>query len=444
MTRRIILILSTLLLCCIPAAVGQVVLPDDETDEADELQQERPEAEVPREPMAPLDSLRVVVDSLLNEDNYTQAKTSTMTVKRGRKRIKVPYTTYVRRSFSVGCCIYDLTADTMLYVKNPDKMMTPASTQKLYVAAAMVNSRGRSFTFNTNVYCDGLEKIDSLGRKFLDGDIYVSTSCDPSLGKSATGQILKDIQGTLDIDSINGKIAQCITPKTSRVKLHEDELASMIVKALKQDSILLLNPSAGTAGRPAHRMWCMARLRTPLDDILERMLRSSDNTYAECVLLNLRDDDENWTYSDCKDVVVRMVNHIYRKYNHEKRDLSSTYYNIHDGSGLSFANKTTARSQVDLLRFIDSDKRIFNTIYPHLPRAGETGTLSRRMTSGPAHDNVRAKTGTLRGTITLSGYLTAANGHRIAFSILVNDCPDKSFSRGLQDKICQFMAGLDY
>lgn len=442
MASRILSIIFTLLLCCFPAVAQEVV--EDEQEELEEVleQQDSLEVEIPREPMLPADSLRYVVDKWLNKDNYTTTKTSYRTVKRKRKRVTVPYTVTSKRNFSVGCCIYDLTADSMLYIKNPDRMMIPASTQKLYIATAMLFKRGKSYTFNTCAYSDGLEKTDSAGRKYLDGNIYVLTSCDPTLEKATAYQILKDIE-SLDVDSINGQIIQCVTPKTSRVDLAEDGFAKSIIKSLERDSIGLLEHSPSIGGRLDRRMWCMSRLKTPLDDVLERMLRSSNNTYAECVLLNLCEDNDEWSYSDCKDVVREMVNKVYRKYNREKVDLSTSYYNIQDGSGLSFSNKTSARSQVDLLRFIYADKRLFNAIYPHLPRAGVTGTLSKRMTGGPAYDNVRAKTGTVRNTATLSGYVTTANKHRIAFSILINDCPDKGFARGLQDKICQLIAGLD-
>lgn len=427
--KKVLLIISFILLCSIHSAAQQ--------------------------PMR-VDSLRCVVDSLLDKNNYTQKKTLTRTVKktvkqrgkrgRHRKRTiteKVPYTINVKRDFSVGCCIYDLTADSMLYCMNADRMMIPASTQKLYVAAAMLEKRGLDYTFDTKTYTDGKVNLDSAGRRYLDGNIYISTSCDPTLDKYSPNIILRDIE-SLEIDSINGQIIQCVTPKTLKFKLPEDVLASYIVGMLEKDSVAMQFHHASESNVDINGRWrCLSNQSTPLDDVLERMLKKSNNTYAECVLLNLCDNDSDWTYSGCTEVVCEMVNRIYRRYNQEDCNISESYYYIKDGSGLSHSNKTSARSQVDLLRYIYSKKNLFNTIYGHLPVAGESGTLSRRMKDGFAYRNVHAKTGTVNYTKTLSGYVSTANNHRLAFSILVNDCSDAAFAKRLQDKVCELLASME-
>ena len=65
------------------------------------------------------------------------------------------------------------------------------------------------------------------------------------------------------------------------------------------------------------------------------------------------------------------------------------------------------------------------------------------MRTGPAHANARAKTGTLRDASALSGYVTAANGHTILFSIIMNHSPDLNITaaRSLQDRVVQLLAG---
>ena len=55
-----------------------------------------------------------------------------------------------------------------------------------------------------------------------------------------------------------------------------------------------------------------------------------------------------------------------------------------------------------------------------LPIGGVDGTLKRRMKNSFTHGNVRAKTGTLTGIISLAGYCKAANGHELCFAIINN------------------------
>ena len=93
-----------------------------------------------------------------------------------------------------------------------------------------------------------------------------------------------------------------------------------------------------------------------------------------------------------------------------------------DGSGLSFMNRVTPQALVALLSYMHthSDSSVRTAFYDSLPLGGHSGTLSGRYPSGDARGNVRAKTGYINGVRTLSGYVTAASGNRLAFSILCN------------------------
>lgn len=91
-----------------------------------------------------------------------------------------------------------------------------------------------------------------------------------------------------------------------------------------------------------------------------------------------------------------------------------------DGSGLSRQNLISPTTTVDLLRGIRAHPQ-GDIFLASLPVAGEDGTLERRMRETPAAGRVRAKTGTLAYTYTLSGYLTTISGRELVFSIMVND-----------------------
>ena len=90
-----------------------------------------------------------------------------------------------------------------------------------------------------------------------------------------------------------------------------------------------------------------------------------------------------------------------------------------DGSGLSRYNLVAPAFLVALL---EHEARTPNAAvyYAALPVAGRDGTLAGRMRGTLAEGNVHAKTGTLSGVRSLSGYLTTAAGERMAFSIISN------------------------
>lgn len=117
-------------------------------------------------------------------------------------------------------------------------------------------------------------------------------------------------------------------------------------------------------------------------------------------------------------------------------------YRIVDGSGVSHYNLVSANLILQILKYIYFQRHdIYKIIYNSFPVAGVDGTLKNRLKDSPVQNNVHAKTGTLSGVCALSGYLTAENGHLIAFSMLVQSYVGSSRTyRELQDKICNILA----
>ncbi len=110
-----------------------------------------------------------------------------------------------------------------------------------------------------------------------------------------------------------------------------------------------------------------------------------------------------------------------------------------DGSGLSRGDRASPRSVATLLDRL-RDRSDFKSIYDSLPIAGRDGTLDNRMRRGPAHNRCRAKTGTLTGVSTLSGYCKTRGGRTVVFSILMNRV-SISGAHTLQDRMAQAIAG---
>jgi D-alanyl-D-alanine carboxypeptidase/D-alanyl-D-alanine-endopeptidase (penicillin-binding protein 4) len=78
-----------------------------------------------------------------------------------------------------------------------------------------------------------------------------------------------------------------------------------------------------------------------------------------------------------------------------------------------------------------------------LPVAGVDGTLDHRFTNSPLKGKMWAKTGTLSEANTLTGYVNAASGRTIAFSILVNGRFRDSNEDQAIDRIAEAIAAAE-
>lgn len=104
-----------------------------------------------------------------------------------------------------------------------------------------------------------------------------------------------------------------------------------------------------------------------------------------------------------------------------------------DGSGLSSLNRASPRAVVHLLAAMAASSA-WEPYRESLPEAGSARGL-RRMYGTAAAGNLRAKTGTIRGVSALSGYVRAADGERLVFSILANGVPSTTRQKRSEDAI---------
>jgi D-alanyl-D-alanine carboxypeptidase/D-alanyl-D-alanine-endopeptidase (penicillin-binding protein 4) len=92
---------------------------------------------------------------------------------------------------------------------------------------------------------------------------------------------------------------------------------------------------------------------------------------------------------------------------------------FYDGSGESRDDRIAPRACTKLLAY--ATRQPWGAAWREtLPVAGMDGTLAERFRKSPLQGRLWAKTGTLNEVNALSGYLTAASGKTLAFSILVN------------------------
>ena len=96
-------------------------------------------------------------------------------------------------------------------------------------------------------------------------------------------------------------------------------------------------------------------------------------------------------------------------------------YLMKNGSGLNDANRFSARQTVALLKAMWHRFPLMVEFVGALPVAGRDGTIRWRMEGTAAEGHLRAKTGTLEGVTSLSGYVETRSGEHLAFAVLVND-----------------------
>lgn len=110
-------------------------------------------------------------------------------------------------------------------------------------------------------------------------------------------------------------------------------------------------------------------------------------------------------------------------------------FSLADGSGMSRGNRSTPRQLTRLLRHMFFH-RWGGEFVRTLPFSGEKDLRwSTRLAEEPYRGNVLAKTGSLNGVSTLSGYAKGVSGEIYAFSILMNKSRAGWRSKKAQDAI---------
>ncbi len=110
----------------------------------------------------------------------------------------------------------------------------------------------------------------------------------------------------------------------------------------------------------------------------------------------------------------------------KKRKIDMDGLKMVDGSGLSRHNAVTPFFMANFMRAIWLDKKIAEPFYLSLPIAGETGTLEKWFKDSPAKGKIRAKTGSMSGVLSYTGYALRTNGSTIAFCLIVNQYSGKA------------------
>ena len=346
----------------------------------------------------------------------------------------------------LGLMVWDLSADSALYAHNHMQRMRPASTMKVLTSVTALDCLGANHQFTTEVRTRG-----QMAGHTLVGDLVCVGDMDPSFDNGDM-KLLVDRVRQAGIDTICGAV---VADKSMKDTLllgegwcwdddnpclsalligRKDNFTERFQRELLSAGIVItdsipegVDAKAARSTRPA----TIAAVRHPMSQIMKRMMKQSDNLYAEAVFYHAAlATARPATAKNARSAVKKLI---------QKLGYDPARYNVADGSGLSLYNYVTPELMVSVLRYAWQNADISEQLLPTLPIAGVDGTLKDRLKQSPAFRNVRAKTGTVSAISSLAGYCTASNGHPLAFCIINQGVVKAKDGKAFQDKVCTLL-----
>lgn len=403
----------------------------------------------------PMQAQNVTNDEVVEAQDDTEVADSTMLDSLAADTLRLPWPESVKvgidnllkskmfETSQVGIMVWDLEDDSCIYKHNERQLMRPASTMKLLTAITALDKLGGSYQFKTQLKYTG-----TIEEGVLHGDVYCVGGMDPRFNSDDLAAFVNSLK-EMGVDTIRGKVYADRSMKDSDllgegwcwdddnpvlsplVFSRKDIFMDRFLAKLKDAGIEYEEMYASTKTCPTNAFTICTRFHT-MDQVLHKMMKESDNLYAECMYYQIAASTGNRPAS------AKSARNVERQLIH-KLGLDASRYRLADGSGLSLYNYLSAELEVMMLRYAFRNDNIKQHLIHSLPIAGVDGTLKKRMKSGSVHGNVKAKTGTLTGIISLAGYCTAANGHELCFSIINNGIMHGSNARHFADKVCNLL-----
>jgi len=431
-------------------------------------------------------------------ENTSEAEVRAERLALGAKKIRYLLNRGSLRWTRFGISIQTTDGET-IYERSPKKLIKPASNLKLVTTATALEKLGPDFRFRTDIFIDGY-----LSYGVLHGNLIISGSTDPLLSGFFDGRINEvvkqwvDTLYTLGVQQIRGEVildnsyyvgndvevdgdeegapvqfstvASFTRANTSqlnrvsrvrvirtrsgrkrvvrrgfrrgsrlkRVRIEPNiYLSDALVNEMKARNIIFSEgiEKINYSQKIDRTEWkhIYSHHSKPLSEILKRTNKSSDNFYADQLLRTLGGE---YRGEASIEKGIEVVNDFLLY----DVGVSQDEFHIVDGSGLSHDNQITPNLLVDVMKYMKRRSKYFPIYYESLSIPTVDGTLISRIHHKLA-TNIRAKTGSISGIISLSGYLKSRSGMDIYFSIIGNSYRKRTLKR-VEDKICKILLDL--
>ncbi|HUP73401.1 MAG TPA: D-alanyl-D-alanine carboxypeptidase/D-alanyl-D-alanine-endopeptidase [Acidimicrobiales bacterium] len=344
----------------------------------------------------------------------------------------------------------------------PDRLLMPASNQKLWTAAGIHLSLPPDFTFRTQLMTTG-----TLLGGVLSGDLYVIGGGDPTLtttGSHSLDSLATEIKRR-GIDRIAGRVVidesrydvtrtpsgwepwqlDYVGPLSAfmvdwnnvrkEVEFMNDPTranAQRFVERLEKADVEVAGEVAvATVAADASPLFAVDSWALP--KLLNHMLSESDNMMAESFVREIGRRRRGIASTPAGLAAIDEV--ITQSMCLSKEGIND------DGSGVSRYSTHSARYWRHLLEAIRAQPwgAQFES---QLAISGKTGTLASRLNTPALTGRVRAKTGTVRGARALSGYGTTLGGRAVVFSIIGNG-DDTKLTTKVIDELVETIVSYD-
>jgi serine-type D-Ala-D-Ala carboxypeptidase/endopeptidase (penicillin-binding protein 4) len=345
----------------------------------------------------------------------------------------------------------------LLYEYQSGKKMIPASISKVVTSAIALQYLGAGYEFKTVLYTDDVNISDGV----INGNLYIKGYGDPDFSTGDLYALIKkfysknitEITGNIIyddsyLDDENFGLANYFTgdtklqywPFVNALSYNKNasrinpsvEIANTIQteftgKNIKLDGIIIPG-NAPESGKE------IARVTHSISEVLANMNKPSDNHSAITLFKDVGAvfNKPPGTLKKGTDAVIDLFSNI---------GISRSEYEFLEGSGLTRFNFATSNVYIQLLKYLFDSENVFDVFYKSLPVSGVDGTLKKRMKGTEAEQNIHAKTGSINGVSTLTGYAISRDNELLIFYIGMNGFKGGNWEpyRDMQDKICEYI-----
>jgi D-alanyl-D-alanine carboxypeptidase/D-alanyl-D-alanine-endopeptidase (penicillin-binding protein 4) len=366
-----------------------------------------------------------------------------------------------------GSCLMVADGAHVLYERNPDSPVVPASTMKLLTAVAVLSRIDPASRLQTPVLAATPPDAEGV----VHGDLWLVGGGDPVLSTAAySAHFERQPRLTSSIEALADRVvASGVRVVTGRVVGDDGRherlryLPSWPARYVSDHetgplSALSVNdafdrwgpdvpfgdPATGAAGifnellrqrgvrvggLPGSGTFPpgaveLAALPSPtIAELVQEMLRESDNSTAEILLREL---GLQVLGSGTSDAGRRVVDDTLRRLG-----LPMGGVRVVDGSGLDTGDRVTCRLLIALL----TSPATREVLEGGLPVAAQTGTLYKRFLATPVAGHLRAKTGSIRRVAGLAGHADNVAGSTLTFAYIQNGVRTARQGSALQDEL---------